>query len=1191
MYWFMKKFYLLIVFILSLSCGVSAQNGIIGAGFSTGWANPANITSFLASAGTSRIATRNPSGTGDQFFRLVRNWSGNNTEFGPFGCTNTNWSAEAGISYNNMPTCGSGAFYINCPNISDNYIFKTKTGDLDDDFVYFRVQGTVQTVSTVTRNFTTVSTGQNIVVTATLSGALATGQGVYLRYTNNNYSASTIVAMSGSGTTYTATIPAGTNTTGANISYYVFTSGNGLTILHADADYYTINLNNNSNSNYSYTVISGNTTAQNGLWNVGSTWTSGSVPATDANVIINHLVTLNVNVSVTDIALNSTLTSESGQARQLTIKGNLTNNGTFTADNGTVSLSSAGTRQILGTAVTTFNNIETSTTVDFVDASTNRGTINGTFTIKSGGNVLTTSAPVYATGSTLKFDTGGSYYAGEAWYSNNPSGSAGVPKNVTITNGTTLNFGSDNTYRQMDGNLIIETGATFTLSSVGFGDLRLQGNFTNNGTFNQNSRGTFFNGSIEQTISHTSSGTLTFGYFIIDKPTATNVKLLSNININGSGGIGAAFEIKNTGGFDLNDRTATYNNNGTNFISVTGSNRTVSNSGAGEGVFEILAGNSGSNIQCSLSNTGSGNLIFATKTKLSIKGTPPGSGYCILKINGDILTIQNVFEINNRGALELTGNSPIYASGSILRYNSTDEYIRTKEWNTNSGAGYPHHVEIKNNTFFCIGGNSGLNTARTIGGNMTIESGSTFILADKQILPAYMTAALTITGNVNNAGTLNLSNSVGGDLNVLGNFVNSGTFNASARTVTMNGTSAQVIQADASTTFFNLTLNKTAGTAQLAGSQSGINVTNLLKINGTNTADLDLNFRNVNLGTTGTMLENRAGNVIITDNTSGLTDYNKGGSVIFTSRTIPVALVGGDGIAGSGIDLNVGGATPISNLSITRYHYRGGSLSYNAGIKKIYKLSADAFGGNTVTLRIYYATQEVINGITVNKVYRWSGSVAPLAWNKYETGEVVGADNVLVNGLLNFSHWTLGQANLPLPASLLSFVGKKISDTKSQLDWQTASEINNQGFYIEKSYDAQNFETIGFVAGAGNSPTLKTYRFVDDAFLFSAYYRLRQVDLNGNLAYSPIIWIENGVFRLYPNPIVKDVMLQIPVEANTKVELVLYDMLGRQVCSLPTTAKNSSQILSQKLASLPAGAYVLRVRAGVKQWTEKIIKL
>jgi Secretion system C-terminal sorting domain len=178
-----------------------------------------------------------------------------------------------------------------------------------------------------------------------------------------------------------------------------------------------------------------------------------------------------------------------------------------------------------------------------------------------------------------------------------------------------------------------------------------------------------------------------------------------------------------------------------------------------------------------------------------------------------------------------------------------------------------------------------------------------------------------------------------------------------------------------------------------------------------------------------------------------------------------------------------------------------------------------------------------------------------------------------------------------LNAQIAHFAGEKISDTESKLDWTTASENNNRGFYVEKSYDAQNFETIGFVEGAGNSQTAKAYSFVDKKFFYSAYYRLRQVDFNGNLAYSAIIWVQNGIFQLYPNPSRGNVTLRLPTEANAEVQIVLFDAVGRQVGKQASTAQANSQALSDILSALPTGTYIVVVRAGGQQWREKVIKL
>ncbi|HAH54377.1 MAG TPA: hypothetical protein DCM02_03595, partial [Flavobacterium sp.] len=327
-----KKNLLLLVFFL-VFLNVSGQNGIIGDGFTNGWIAEDMISFDASVAGSSRIKTLNPKGIGNRYFRLVRNWSSNFTQFGPFNCIDTPWNSP-GIPYG-MSVCGNGAFYIDCPNTTDNYVFKTRNEEFDTTLLYFRVQGAVQTISSVTQLplAANVATCSGTTVTANLSGALATGQAVYLRYTKDNYATSTVVQLTGSGSTYTGTIPQAFNTLSANVSYYVFTSGT-TTPSGADADLYTINLNNNSGTNYTYTVNTATTTT----WD-GSSWSTCSPTSSIDAIIDGAYLTKSVidggNGTFTAKKLTVTslgsLTINSGT--NVTVQNEVINNGTLVVEN------------------------------------------------------------------------------------------------------------------------------------------------------------------------------------------------------------------------------------------------------------------------------------------------------------------------------------------------------------------------------------------------------------------------------------------------------------------------------------------------------------------------------------------------------------------------------------------------------------------------------------------------------------------------------------------------------------------------------------------------------------------------------------------------------------------------------------------------------------------------------------------
>jgi hypothetical protein len=105
--------------------------------------------------------------------------------------------------------------------------------------------------------------------------------------------------------------------------------------------------------------------------------------------------------------------------------------------------------------------------------------------------------------------------------------------------------------------------------------------------------------------------------------------------------------------------------------------------------------------------------------------------------------------------------------------------------------------------------------------------------------------------------------------------------------------------------------------------------------------------------------------------------------------------------------------------------------------------------------------------------------------------------------------WTLVNTSSPLPVTLLFFKGENRGNKYSHLTWETALEINNSGFIIERSLDAINFNYIGWVDGHGNSTVLNSYYF-DDFNIEPGktyYYRLKQVDYDGIFEYSNLISI------------------------------------------------------------------------------------
>ncbi len=448
-------------------------------------------------------------------------------------------------------------------------------------------------------------------------------------------------------------------------------------------------------------------------WSNATTWLGGSVPAASANVTIANVVTVTGSVTnaVNTLVINSgssftfsssgaltaTTVTNNGtlamSAGTLTIAsgGTLTNNTSGTSfSGGTVSFSSTGT--VNGSNAITFNNLLSISGVVNLNTAP---TINGTLTINTLGGIGV-NAPYYGTSSTLFYNasttTGSPYSRTYEWIAGTTSSSsAGYPNNVTIgsssvgcvlnvNNVTALQMGGiltigassgSSSSLQMNeattpypltvvGNVIVNATGTLLLGNLVSsyaGDLYAKANFTNNGTFNNNSRAVFFNGSSSQTISgsalNASSGTSNnFSYLFINN-TSASVSLGSNIAVSSTLNISSGATLSD-GGNTLSVSGASVVNNGTHTstgsgeIKLTGSSVGISGTGTFQNVEISLTSNSNiATISSSFSI--SGNL---TVTQGRVQ--PSGSGR-VITMNG---ATQVITVASSNGFIYGTDNYP-----------------------------------------------------------------------------------------------------------------------------------------------------------------------------------------------------------------------------------------------------------------------------------------------------------------------------------------------------------------------------------------------------------------------------------------------------------------------------------------------------------------------------------------------------
>lgn len=169
----------------------------------------------------------------------------------------------------------------------------------------------------------------------------------------------------------------------------------------------------------------------------------------------------------------------------------------------------------------------------------------------------------------------------------------------------------------------------------------------------------------------------------------------------------------------------------------------------------------------------------------------------------------------------------------------------------------------------------------------------------------------------------------------------------------------------------------------------------------------------------------------------------------------------------------------------------------------------------------------------------------------------------------------------PLNVELIKFIANHNNDVIT-LNWETVSENNNKGFFIEKSYDAINFEEIGFVNGNNNSRSLNSYSFTDYYPVDGTqYYRLKQIDNNGSFEYSIIISVEIErnliiINKIYPNPFNNEIICEIKSKSNQKIQISIYNSIGSLLISKShTTSIGVSRITINDIQNYNSGLYYL----------------
>ena len=184
-----------------------------------------------------------------------------------------------------------------------------------------------------------------------------------------------------------------------------------------------------------------------------------------------------------------------------------------------------------------------------------------------------------------------------------------------------------------------------------------------------------------------------------------------------------------------------------------------------------------------------------------------------------------------------------------------------------------------------------------------------------------------------------------------------------------------------------------------------------------------------------------------------------------------------------------------------------------------------------------------------------------------------------------------------LPIELVFFTAEA-DDLTVLLKWQTASEINNDFFTIERSANAFDWEIVEIIpAPEGDSFELLDYQTVDDRPIFGrSFYRLKQTDFDGQFSYSDIVSVTVtppiGTINLFPNPVPDYLKYNVTTNSSAqKAQLLIYDLTGKLVLSREDNLFEGFNTLEVDLSYLRPGTYVAKVFVNDGNFlTKKILK-
>jgi hypothetical protein len=329
-------------------------------------------------------------------------------------------------------------------------------------------------------------------------------------------------------------------------------------------------------------------------------------------------------------------------------------------------------------------------------------------------------------------------------------------------------------------------------------------------------------------------------------------------------------------------------------------------------------------------------------------------------------------------------------------------------------------------------------------------------------------------------------------------------------------------------------------------------------------------------------------------NSNGFTIKSNGGSVAsYYSSSNPGGADNGDGNSG-------GGAGGTVLLDVTNYSTsasveamggRGGDTGYLD-----FDFGPGGGGGGGV---VWSSTPS--GGLLNVNVSAGTAGISgtgrpPITSAPYGSGTSWGATNGAAGTLLSSLSipQSTSSSSCALPVELLSFKAIAQGKYTVQLQWSTATELNNHFFTLYRSTDGVHFSPISTIDGQGDSHQKTSYTYTDGVHAYTLlYYKLRQTDIDGHTTDLGVRKVypsseEQLVFTAYPNPFNDELYLTLDKQTKEAIKnLTLINVYGE---STPVTWEEKENALRLYTASVRPGLYSLILYSSAHQQVIKVIK-